>query len=609
MSFFGELKRRNVFRVGAAYLVAAWALIEVVDTIVSILAAPAWIPQVLVYSVAIGFPVALVLAWVYELTPEGLKATEDTEALEAVRFLGRKVDYAVIGLLVLVVGFLVVENYVLDEPTGTSLESGGGPSIAVLPFRNVSSDPEQDYFSDGISEDLLNLLAKVPDVRVIARSSSFSFRDEEVGIPNIAEQLNVSHVLEGSVRKAGDEVRISVQLVDARAETLWSDSYDRTLDDIFDVQDEIAARVLEQLQVTLLGAAPQADEVDPQAYNLFLQAMGILDERNTPETFAIAEGLLRQALEIERDFARAIVELARLRHQVGSRQWRFREGVPEGVSRREFMVETVRDTRDLLYQALAVDPQHAVAYGWLAWLERVYGGNVVTIARNLERSLELDPTNPFVLRGHFGSLEDLGHAEEAILLGERALARDPLCVGCYHQLGSLYGRAMRFDEAIQSLETARALRPNAPVHDLMGDVLLLKGEAEAALAEYEQAEDDARPFGMALALYDLGRRAEFEAAFMELRETWGDEVPSAVAAVYAYTGDADAAFEWLERMLDGEYRPGWFSIVRNPWFNDLHTDPRWEAVLERLGLDPAQLEALDFQLTLPEYVGGEQNPA
>ncbi len=312
MSFFSELKRRNVFRVSIAYLAAVWVLIEVADTIVSIISGPAWIPPVLVYSAALGFPLALVLAWIYELTPQGIKATDDTVALKPGRFLDRKVDFAIIGLLVLAVGFLVVDNYVLQRPVERER------SIAVLPFRNVSSDPEQDYFSDGISEDLLNLLAKVPDFRVIARSSSFSFRGDEVDIPNIAEQLNVSHVLEGSVRKAGDEIRISVQLVDARAETVWAETYDQTLDDIFAVQDEIAASVLEQLQVTLLGTAPKADEVDPQAYNLFLQAKGILDEQNTPETFAIAEGLLRQASEIEPDIARAIVELARLRHQEGS---------------------------------------------------------------------------------------------------------------------------------------------------------------------------------------------------------------------------------------------------------------------------------------------------
>jgi len=588
VSFFSELKRRNVFRVGVAYLAAVWVLIEVANTIVSIISGPVWIPQVLVYSAALGFPLALALAWIYELTPEGIKATADTEVLESARFLGRKVDFAIIGLLVLAVSFLVVDNYVLQQPVERER------SIAVLPFRNVSSDPEQDYFSDGISEDLLNLLAKVPDFRVIARSSSFSFRGDEINIPNIAEQLNVSHVLEGSVRKSGDDVRITVQLVDARSDTVWAETYDQTLDDIFAVQDEIAASVLEQLQVTLLGAAPKADQIDPQAYNLFLQAKGILDQQNTPETFAIAEGLLRQAREIEPDFARAIVELARLRHQEGG----YRSRRQNVLSREEFMVEPVRLTRSLIREALAVDPQHAFAYSWLAWLERRYGGNLVTIARDLERALELDPTDPAILAGHFGTLDELGHAKEAILLGEYALTRDPMCVGCYHQLGRLYGRAMRFDEAIKRLQTASALDPGDIQHELMGDVLLLKGDAEAALAEYQQAEDADRAPGMALALYDLGRRAEFEAALRELRETSGDPAPKAVAAVYAYTNEVDAAFEWLQRTLDEEYGPQW-DVVRDPLFSNLHPDPRWEEILERLGLAPAQLEELDFQVTLP----------
>jgi len=600
VSIFSELKRRNVFRVGIAYLATVWVLIEVADTLVSIVSAPVWIPQVLVYSAALGFPVALVLAWVYELTPKGVHVTTDSAVPETARFLGRKLDFAIIGLLVLAVGFLVVENYVIRESGDSSLAAGA--SIAVLPFVNVSSDPEQDYFSDGISEDLLNLLARVPDFRVISRSSSFSFRGEGIDIPSVAAQLNVSHLLEGSVRKVDDAVRITVQLIDARAETVWSEIYDRTLDDIFAVQDEITASVLEELQVTLLGAAPTADRVDPDAYALFLQAKRILDGRNNEETFALAEGFLRQALDIEPEYVRPLIELARLRHQVGARRVRLREG----FVKLDAMSEPVRETRELLRQALDVDPDNAFAYGWLAWLAGGYDADVAAMAGYLERGLELDSTDPELLRGHLGTLEILGHAEEAMLLGEYAVTQDPMCVSCYQDLGRLYSRAMRFDEAQEKIQLARALEPDdEPSYDLMGEALLLKGDAQAALEEFQQMEDGPdRAKGVALALYDLDRPAAFDAAFSELLEYSLDErsreAPIFVAQVYAYTNEIELAFDWLNRVLDRDFHPRWFALAPDPLFSNLHTDPRWEEFLERLGLAPAQLEALDFKVTLPQ---------
>jgi TolB-like protein len=266
MSLYQELKRRNVIRVAIAYLAASWLLIEAAETIFPLYGfgdAPA---RIVVTVLAIGFPLFLVFSWVFEITPEGLKKEKDIDRAASVTHkTGKKLDRVIIVLLALALGYFAVDKFVLDPARDVELveetaqqarsealvESYGDKSIAVLPFVNMSADPEQDYFSDGISEELLNLLAQIPDLRVISRSSSFSFKGKDIAVPEVAQQLHVAYVLEGSVRKAGDRVRITAQLIEARSDThLWSQTYDRTLDNIFAVQDEIAAAI---------GAAPRVN--------------------------------------------------------------------------------------------------------------------------------------------------------------------------------------------------------------------------------------------------------------------------------------------------------------------------------------------------------------
>ena len=292
MSLFSELKRRNVLRVAVAYLAVAWLLIQIVETLFPVFGLSDALIRLVVILLAIGFPLTLIFSWLYELTPEGLKLERDVDRSRSVaHHTGKKLDRAIIVVLALSLGYFALDKFVLDPArdaireesvaqqarSEALVESYGDKSIAVLPFVNMSSDAEQEYFSDGISEELLNLLAKIPELRVISRSSSFSYKGKEVSIPIVAEQLNVAHILEGSVRKTGNRVRITAQLIEARSDThLWSETYDRTLDDIFATQDEIAAEVVEQLKVTLLSNdAPKVRQTDPAAYALFLQARHI----------------------------------------------------------------------------------------------------------------------------------------------------------------------------------------------------------------------------------------------------------------------------------------------------------------------------------------------
>ena len=281
MSLFSELKRRNVIRVATAYVVAAWLIIQVVETILPAFGYGDFFLRIVVIVLAIAFVPTLVFSWVFEITPEGLKREVEVAREESItRFTGKKLDRIITVLLALALGYFAFDRFVLvparvaeivEETAQLArsealVESYGDKSIAVLPFVNMSGDPGQEYFSDGIAEELLNLLAKIPELRVISRSSAFRFKGKDLDIPTIAEQLNVAHILEGSVRKAGNQIRITAQLIDARSDThLWSDTYDHTLDDIFAIQDRISAEVVAQLKVRLLDAAPVAQEIDPEA--------------------------------------------------------------------------------------------------------------------------------------------------------------------------------------------------------------------------------------------------------------------------------------------------------------------------------------------------------
>ena len=281
-SFFEELKRRNVVKVAVLYMIASWLLLQVTDVLSSLLPVPEWAGSFVVMLLILGFFPAVIFSWVYEMTPEGLKKEKDIDRSQSITpETGHKINVLIVLLLLLAIGGLVVDRLVpeaeqvadpppvaetteeavqVDPAQLAAMKFAPPPdrSIAVLPFVNMSDDPGNEFFSDGISEELLNLLAKVPELQVTSRSSAFAFKGERIDIPEVAQKLNVAHILEGSVRKAGNQVRITAQLIQARSDThIWSETYDRTLDNIFAIQDEIASEVVAQLKVTLLGEAPK----------------------------------------------------------------------------------------------------------------------------------------------------------------------------------------------------------------------------------------------------------------------------------------------------------------------------------------------------------------
>ncbi len=335
MSFVNELKRRNVIKVAIVYAVVAWLLIEVSATTFPMLKLPEWTATFVTVLVMVGFPMALIFAWAFEITPEGIKLEKDVDRGQSITHItGRKFDYIIIAALLLALGYFAFDKFVLDPSrdaelvqatteavtervTETGEEGSGDTSIVVLPFINMSNDPDQEYFSDGISEELINVLVKVEGLRVVSRTSSFAFKGNNISIPDIARRLNVDHVLEGSVRKAGNTVRVTAQLIDVRTDShLWSATYDRELEDIFAIQDEISGQIVQALKVVLKAGEQEVmtharkPTENLAAYELYLRGRYAWQRRSEGDNIQRALGLFQQATQLDPQFARAWSSLA-----------------------------------------------------------------------------------------------------------------------------------------------------------------------------------------------------------------------------------------------------------------------------------------------------------
>jgi TolB-like protein/Tfp pilus assembly protein PilF len=487
---------------------------------------------------------------------------------------------AVVAIIALVL-FLGRSREAAPESAGPETRS-----IAVLPFVNMSSDPEQEYFSDGVSEEILNLLARIPELRVTSRSSAFSFKGQTLEIPEIARRLHVAHILEGSVRKSGNEVRVTAQLIEAGSDIhLWSRTYDRTLEDIFAIQDQIAADVVRQLRVTLLGTAPTARKTDPQAYALYLQAVQ-LGRQFKAEAFERSDALSRKVLEIDPRYAPAWAGLAR-------------NSLNESNIGLLSSEEAFARARNQLARALEIDPEHAPTLAMLGTVEMLTG-NLAGAVRHLERALELDPADPISLGQSSVLLDSLGRLEDGLPIKEFLVARDPVNATSFHNAGITYRSLGRLNEALASFRTALSLNPGqGGAHFQVGETLLLEGEPEAALQEMQEESAEAwRTVGLPMAYHALGRKAESDAALAELIRKYEKDGPFNIAYVFAFRGEADRAFEWLDKAVQyGD--PGLSEILHESLFANIRKDSRWLPFLRRIGKAPEQLAAIKLDVRLP----------
>ena len=589
MKIWRELKRRNVVRVAMGYAALCWMLIQIADTVFPRLMLPGWSVTLVIVTLAVGFPIVLVLSWLYELTPEGIKRDaeldHDTSPASAT---GRLIDYVIIGLLTLAVAYFAVDKFLIAGQQDLPAESAGAypaNSIAVLAFDDMSPDGDQGYFSDGIAEELLNLLAQIPELRVISRSSSFSFRDKDVRISRIAETLGVAHVLEGSVRKAGDQVRITAKLIDARSDTqVWSQRYDETLDDIFSVQDEIAAQVVDELRVELLGEVPKVRPTDPEAYELYLQARD-LKRQGSMDAFAASNELFRQALDIDPEYADAWAELGL-------------NSINQAVFDPDASGAAFARARRALQKALELDPEQALAHSGLAIIAMRKDNDLQEAARRMKRALEYGPDRVTSIASTL--LLELNRLDLATALLEYNKNRDPLSPASHYNLGYAHYLSGRWNEAIASLEETLKLSPDlAAAQNMIGFARLFQGRVEDARVAFDREPLDLpRQVGLAMVAHDRHEMETYRTRLQEFIQRWGDESPGAVAIIYAHAGDADNAYMWLDRAIE-QGEEGLGAQLRDPLFRPVHEDPRWRATLRRIGRAPEQLDKISLEVTHP----------
>ena len=588
---YSELKRRNVVRVGIAYVIGGGLMIELIDTIAPRLGMPDWVPTFIIILVLIGLPITLFFSWSYELTPQGLKKTHEVDADDTISHsTGRKLDFVIIGMLVLALGYFVWERQqILVAPLQETVE--GTPAfkaIAVLPFVNLSNDPEQEFFSDGISEELLNALVKVEGLRVTSRTSAFAFKGKDTPIPDIAAALGVQYVLEGSVRRDAGQVRITAQLIDVETDShLWSETYDREFSNIFATQDEIAAKVVEQLKVTLLGEAPKVQAADPEAYALVLQAR-YLSRQFSPDALEKSIALLEQALAIDPDYAAAWAGLAL---GYSSQTGQGLRPIDEGY----------RLARAAAGKALAIDSAYVPAHRSLGNIAVTYGRDFVAAAQHYERALAMDPANTDSVLGAARLAVYLGRLDQAIALAEYVVARDPVNPAGVDRLGIYYLYAGRLDDAITSFRTTLTLSPGyIGAQYRISTALLQKGEPQAALAATQkEALEFWRLEGLATTHHALGDAAASDAALAGLIEKYEQTSAYNIAYVLAFRGEADRAFAWLDKAV-AYHDPGLAGIAIWPLFANIHDDPRWLPFLESIGMSLEQLAAIEFNVTLPD---------
>lgn len=601
---FEQLRHRNVHRVALAYLAGAWLLIQVVETLTPDIL-PGIVLRISVILAAIGFVPALVLAWVFEWTPEGLRRERDvpsgTPGPDS-----RWFDRAIVVTLVVAVAYFAVDKFVVDPVrdeeqiseavedalAGQLLEKYAGRSVLVLPFVNISPDPEQEYFADGIAEELLNLLAQIEELRVISRSTSWTFKGKEIDVADIHDRLDVSHILEGSVRKAGNQVRVTAQIIDARTNShVWSETYERALDDIFKIQDEISAEVVGQLKLELLAGPPSAQQIDPVAYDLYLRGRHLVHSVRTEEVVDEAVELLSRSVELAPDYVPAIWDLARATFYSLNTD---SQDEAEAKDRR---------IRALVERLVELAPDSSYANGWLGYFAEE-AGDLQESALYRERALAAANDSNLYIQQTVAArfLARLGRFEEAAALALYVVDRDPACIACVETLGMVFRLAGKHREAAEVLEQLLEWHddPTIIIYWQLGVAWLVAGEPWKALDYFEQAPPGLQEMGRLMALHDLGRHDEFEVEFSKMLSE-PEESPESIARIAAWTGQNDLAFEYLEYAVE-KHGASIARSVRTDLYEPIKSDPRWQAFLERYNATGEDLSGIRFNPRLPAAV-------
>jgi len=575
-NFFTELKRRNVSKVAVAYAVVGWLLIQIATQVFPFLEIPNWAIRLVILLTALGFPVALIIAWAFELTPEGIKRTEAADAAGQRSRGGIWIAVVVVAAM-LSLGLFFLGRYTAGNATPRLHEAATvipHKSIAVLPLLNESGDPKDEYFSDGLSEELIAALAQISGLKVIGRSSSFRFKDRTEEPKTIGKKLGVSSLLEGTVRKQGDRVRIVAELINAAdGIEVWTRTFDRELKDIFAVQQEIARAVAESLRVTLLGSEEKSAQMatnSVEAHNAYLQGHFYSVRRNA-EDYRKAIDYFDQAIQLDPSYALAYAERSEVWTVMG-----------DLTGQRSTAFSKARSDAE---KAVAIAPSLAEAHAALGWVRAFTEWKFAEGLSELQRAKELSPANPTANDLLARVIVYTGRMEEAERQARQAVELDPLSAATQFTLGRVLFYAGKLDEAYAAGRKMAELYPSASSsHRWQVLVAVQRGDGETALREAQLEPDDSiRPFQLALAQYVRGDRKAADAALADLIANSRDGLAYQVAQVYAVRGEVDKAFEWLQIAFDN-HDGGMPSLLVDPLLRGLRDDPRYKNLVAKVGL-------------------------
>ena len=575
-SLIAELKRRNVFKVAIAYILVAWVVLQIADVLFPALALPDWSIRLVAGFLVLGFPVALVLAWAYELTPDGLRP--DGVEKKSTQGKHHTLDRAIIVLLLVALAGFAFERFAWNPSQSSTSDLpplSNDPSIAVLAFKNTSPEPDQEYFADGLSEELLSSLARVKQLKVIGRTSSFRFKDQDIDAKAIGEQLSVSHLLEGSIRKHGDRLRVTANLLSTKdGQSLWTDTYDLTMGDVFSIQDSISRAVVRALRIELLGteSTPQKTPEQIQAYDLYLRA---LQQRNTPGQNNVQQALplLEQALQLDDELAPAWQLMASI----------YGNMTLLGVIPPETGIEKVEQST---LKALAADPTLASAHATRGNTRMSFYWDWTGARSAYEKALRLDPSNSEARTGIAMLAVASGEVELAQQHITQAWRLDPLNLRVMHNRAFVFFLSDQPELAVDAFNDALSFAGGQyPIgHTMLALTLLSQGKVEQAYRTSEkEVNEQFRNMVQAPILFALGKQQEAEQRMTEIVEQYGDRAAVPISGAYAFMGQNDQAFEWLERAYrQKDANLAWTMV--HPMNANLATDPRFDGFLEKLGL-------------------------
>ncbi|MEY2555614.1 MAG: hypothetical protein QOF93_758, partial [Verrucomicrobiota bacterium] len=579
-NFFSELKRRNVYKVAVAYAVVGWLVIQISSTVLPTFHAPEWVVQTLVVLVALGFPIALVLAWAFEATPEGIKRTEVADAMPAE--LGRKkrawIYVAIVGGM-LSVGLFFLGRYGFQN-MNSSMTELPAKSIAVLPFDNLSGDPNNAFFAEGVQDEILTRLAKVADLKVISRTSTQRFKSAPSDLRDIAKQLGVAHILEGSVQKSSDQVRVNVQLINALTDAhLWADTYDRKLIDIFSVESEIAKTIADTLQAKLTGSEKTAmskkPTANPEAYELYLKGRFFWNKR-TSQDLPKSVDYYKQAIAKDPNYALAYAGLADAYVLYPD----YGVGAP---------AEFYPMAKEMATKALSLESTLGEPHAALGLAYTNFDRDFAKAIAEFERSIQLNPNYATAHQWFDTPLQATGQVDRAIAESRKAIELDPLSLIVNADLAFIYLNARRFDEALAQSRKTLEIDPNFHVvREYLGEALQFKNQLAEALSEFRAAAAVAtdEPFTNALlgqACARAGLRDEAQKILAHLEEQSRTKFVTgwSLAVVRLALGDKDGAAAALQSAYD-QHAPEILILKYDPLFDDLHGDPRFEALVQKI---------------------------